>query len=92
MKRILRNIFLQDLSSKASGLSQTRRFLIVGGIGCYTLAITHFLSGSQEHKGKWTWLMNYAVEFLGPNGPAYIYLILGTYLIVRALSRQNENY
>ncbi|HMN13411.1 MAG TPA: hypothetical protein PKD55_13905 [Bellilinea sp.] len=75
-----------------SGLSETRRFLLVGGIGTYALAFSEYLSVPRAHSGRWAWLLNWAIDTLGEYGVVYLWAALGTFLIAKALMWKKETY
>lgn len=67
-------------------MSDARRFLFAIGIGVYSLALSEYLSAPREHTGRWSWLPNLAIEKFGEYGAVYLWIALGTFLILKAFS------
>lgn len=83
---------VSNLKKLFSGLSETRRFLLAGGIGIYALAFTEYLSAPRAPNGRGAWLFNWAIDVFGAYGAVYLWCALGTFLIFKALSGKQKDY
>jgi hypothetical protein len=73
-------------------MSDTRKFLLALGIGAYALAISKFFSGPEQHTGRWSWLLNWSTDIFGEYGAVYLFVVIGTFLVVKALTGDRDNY
>lgn len=84
--------YMANLINKLDRMSDARRFLLALGIGTYALAISNFLSVQQQHTGRWSWLLNWASEVFGEHGVGYLFVVIGTFLVAKALTGDRDNY
>jgi len=69
-----------------NSLRQTHHFNLGIGILFYVLAITDYVTGyRQSSTGRWAWLRSFMIEIFGSQGPIFLYVILGTVLILWAV-------
>lgn len=95
--KIYRKRFGSNIQNPASYLSRvnnfipndTRKFVLSIGLLCYALAVVEITGGhSQSSSGRWAWLTNLAIEWLGPDGKGVLFFIIGTTLIISGLVKK----
>lgn len=63
-----------------------RRFLLAMSLVLYSLALVDFMSDTEpRHSARWSWLFNFFHGWFGQSGSIFLYVLLGTFLLLLAI-------